>query len=104
MQHHQFKRGVLRLVAAFGLQPEALAEQPPVIHIPTSRSSTLSRNTSGHASDDDVPSVAEQTAALIVWGRGEGGGKRRGGKKRAKEEGLATSKHNSVPAEPHQKN
>ena len=65
VQHHQFKRGVVQLFAAFGLAPEAMQEQAPSIRVhPHSSSSSASADKAG-----GVDAVAEQTAALHAWQR-----------------------------------
>ena len=69
MTQFKFKRDLHRLLAAFGLTPAALEEEPPQIYV-NSRSRPNRRNaTADDDTDDDATSVAAQTSQLTRWQR-----------------------------------
>ena len=69
MGRHKFQRDALALLAAFGLPPEAVNEEPPAIRVSPSSSSSASRNNSVGAAAGDVPSLQAQQDHLAAWQR-----------------------------------
>ena len=63
-QHHQFKRGVVQLFAAYGLAPEALHDRAPSIRIISPASQAV---LDGSRDGVTTATVADQKAELNAW-------------------------------------
>ena len=69
MTQFKFKRDLIRLLAAFGLPPDALYESQPHIQVASAQNAHPKTRLKTERDDADDQALAEQTERLALWQR-----------------------------------